>query len=106
MAKQLVEFNCTECHKYFDFKLNMELNGNYRIHCPNCDHIHYRVVKDGVITQDRFGVDDDTFLIEDIRPMKASCRDEQKETFKDLSSEAPGFLHRLWKEMFPQGEPV
>ena len=99
MAKVTHEFYCTECHRYFDIKLNMGLDGNYRIHCPNCEHVHYRTVDKGKITEQRFPHNDDKILIEDIRPMKASCRDYQKETELDsdfnVKSKA-GFMHRLW----------
>jgi len=102
MARQNVEFYCTVCHKYFDIRLNMSLNGNYRIRCPmpKCHHVHYRAVKNGVITDDRFPVNDSELLIEDIIPMKASCRDFSKETELDseISPKAEGFLHRLWKD--------
>lgn len=98
--RQTFEFQCTECHKYFDVKLNVSLNGNYRIHCPQCSHIHYRQIKDGKITDIRFTQSDDQILIEDIRPMKSSCRDVQKEKFVDASNAASGFMRRLWKEKF------
>lgn len=94
------EFNCTNCRKYFDFKLNVALNGNYRIHCPNCGHVHYRQVINGKITDTRFPENDDKILIEDIMPMKASCRDFQKDKVEDLSNDAVGFMHRLWSEKF------
>jgi len=94
------EFHCTECGKYFDFTLNTALSGNYRVHCPNCGHIHYRMLKCGAITETRFDRNDDGILVEDIRPMKSSCRDFQKEKEIDLASTAPGFVHRLWSEIF------
>ena len=99
MASVKKEFYCTECHKYFDIKLNMALEGNYRVHCPNCNHIHYRQVKRGVITDTRFPDNHESILIEDIYPMKSSCRDIQEETEKD--SEINGsFMTHLWKERF------
>jgi DNA-directed RNA polymerase subunit RPC12/RpoP len=73
------EFYCQECRKYFDIKLNMSLNGNIRVHCPNCGHIHFRQIKDGVITDVRFDRYDQSPIIEDLRPMKASCREFQVE---------------------------
>jgi DNA-directed RNA polymerase subunit RPC12/RpoP len=65
------EFRCTVCNKYFDIKLNPNLNGNYRVHCPNCQHTHYRNVKNGKITDIRFTDNQESPLIEDLRPMKA-----------------------------------
>lgn len=99
MPKVKKEFSCTSCQKYFDIKLNMSLDGNYRIHCPNCGHVHYRMVKKGKITDDRFNDNPESILIEDIYPMKSCCRDNQEEREED--SEINGdFLHNLWKEKF------
>lgn len=48
------EFYCgTECGKYFLTYLRTNMNGNYTVECPHCGHHHYRVVRDGIITQDR-----------------------------------------------------
>jgi DNA-directed RNA polymerase subunit RPC12/RpoP len=102
MPRQLFEFQCTECQKIFDFNLNTSLNGNYRIHCPNCGHIHYRTVKDGKITNDRFPQNDCKILIEDIVPTKSSCRDISKEKPEHVSVKPKGFIHRLWKEKFSE----
>lgn len=99
MPRVKKEFLCTECHKYFDIKLNMSLDGNYRVHCPNCGHVHYRTVKKGVITDTRFPDNHESILVEDIYPMKSSCRDFQEEKPED--SEVSGnFLRQLWKERF------
>jgi DNA-directed RNA polymerase subunit RPC12/RpoP len=106
MAYVKHEFHCSgSCGKYFDFMLNESLNGAHRIHCPNCGHIHYRVVKKGQITDERFTDSPDSLVIDDIFPMKASCRDYQKDTEKDVAYSADekgamGFIHRLWNEKF------
>jgi hypothetical protein len=77
----------------------MSLDGNYRVHCPNCGHVHYRTVKKGVITDTRFPDNHESILVEDIYPMKSSCRDFQEEKPED--SEVSGnFLRQLWKERF------
>jgi len=106
MPRISVEFHCPVsgggCGKYFDFRLNTSLNGGYRIHCPNCGHVHYRTVTDGVITETRFTNSDDrdsVFLYEDIVPMRSSCRDTSKETHNDHARTGAGFLHRFWKEV-------
>lgn len=99
MARKKFEFYCSGgCGKYFDFVLNTSLNGNYRIHCPNCNHVHFREVKNGRITDTRFPENDQSVLIEDIYPMKSSCRDYQKETEKEQVQTREGFLYRLWGE--------
>jgi hypothetical protein len=27
--------------------------GNYTIICPNCSHTHFRIIKEGIVTEDR-----------------------------------------------------
>lgn len=99
--RRLVEFYCQECTKYFDVKLNMTLNGNHRVHCPNCGHIHYRKIENGEITGARFYDDlEDEIIVDDLFPMPACCRDYQKETEKETVQTGEGFLHRLWGDRF------
>lgn len=45
---------CTNCSREFIATLDISLNGNHEITCPLCGHIHYRVVLDGVVTEDRY----------------------------------------------------
>ena len=54
MSRKVVEFNCYICAHYLYPRMNMELDGNYVVHCPNCGHKHYRTIKGGYITEDRF----------------------------------------------------
>ncbi len=100
MARRKHEFYCTSCSKYFDVKLNMSLNGNHRVHCPNCGHIHFRLIEKGKITDTRFNEIADKIIVDDIRPMKASCRDYQEETYEDAVETGAGFMSRLWKDRF------
>ena len=51
---QRQELACTDCRKIFRFSLDFELDGNHEIKCPGCGHIHYRVIIDGKITEERF----------------------------------------------------
>jgi len=48
------ELHCHACNQYVQFTMDMSLNGNHVLNCPNCNHEHCRVVKDGVITEDRW----------------------------------------------------
>jgi len=48
------ELFCHECGMYVQFDLDLSLNGNHTLKCPNCDHEHCRVVKDGKITDIRW----------------------------------------------------
>ena len=52
--KEKQELHCHNCNRYVQFDMDMELNGNHVLECPNCGHEHCRVVKDGVITGDRW----------------------------------------------------
>lgn len=52
------EFYCGECKGYFLVRLNMALNHEVFVKCPNCDHEHRRVIKDGTIYESgRFSAD-------------------------------------------------
>ncbi len=53
------EIYCHQCGKYVQFVIDMEINGNHILKCPGCGHEHCRVVKNGVITSDRWDSKDD-----------------------------------------------
>jgi hypothetical protein len=48
------ELWCHECHNYVQFDIDLSLNGNHVLNCPNCGHEHCRVVEDGIITGERW----------------------------------------------------
>jgi len=48
------ELYCHDCCNYVRFNLDISLNGNHVLKCPECDHEHCRVVKEGKITGDRW----------------------------------------------------
>lgn len=48
------ELWCHDCEHYVQFTLNLGLNGNHVLECPNCGHEHCRVVEDGRITDIRW----------------------------------------------------
>jgi uncharacterized protein YbaR (Trm112 family) len=52
--KQKQELYCHNCDHYVQFELDLSLNGNHVLACPNCGHEHCRVVKDGKITDARW----------------------------------------------------
>lgn len=52
--KEKQELHCHNCDRYVQFEIDMALNGNRVIICPNCQHEHCRVVKDGIITDQRW----------------------------------------------------
>lgn len=54
MNMERQEIHCHHCGKYVQFDMDMSLNGNHVLPCPNCGHEHCRVVKDGIITEERW----------------------------------------------------
>lgn len=48
------DLHCYACNQYFGVELDMSLNGNHEISCAHCGHIHYRVVRDGRVTGERY----------------------------------------------------
>jgi len=56
MTRQELFCHGDGCHRYVQFDIDLSLNGNHVLNCPNCGHEHCRVVKDGIITDDRWDV--------------------------------------------------
>ena len=48
------EIHCHNCNKYVQFNLDLAMNGNHVLKCPNCGHEHCRVVNDGKISDTRW----------------------------------------------------
>lgn len=48
------ELHCHECGQYVQFNLDVSINGNHVLNCPNCGHEHCRVVKDGKVSDTRW----------------------------------------------------
>lgn len=51
------ELHCHNCDNYVQFNLDLSRDDNYVLDCPKCGHKHYRVVRDGKITDERWGQD-------------------------------------------------
>jgi hypothetical protein len=63
------EFYCGECRGYFMVNLNIAINHEVEILCPQCEHKHRRCIVDGTIfEQGRFA----TSSKEVIRPLKST----------------------------------
>jgi len=56
------ELWCHECSDYVQFNIDLSLNGNHVIICPKCGHEHLRVVKNGIITEERWGQRNNTAI--------------------------------------------
>jgi hypothetical protein len=57
------EIQCHNCGKYVSFNLDVSLNGNHVLNCPECGHEHCRVVKDGQVTGDRWSSRNATYNV-------------------------------------------
>jgi DNA-directed RNA polymerase subunit RPC12/RpoP len=49
------ELWCHNCSHYVQFDMDLSLNGDHVLECPNCGHEHCRVVENGQITEVRWG---------------------------------------------------
>lgn len=45
--------HCTNCGKDFITQLDGRLDGAHRVACPHCRHFHYRIVRNGLVTEER-----------------------------------------------------
>lgn len=48
------DMSCHNCSKQFVALLDYRENGNHICYCPHCGHEHFRVIKDGKITEERW----------------------------------------------------
>lgn len=51
------ELFCHNCNGYVQFDDDMTIDGPRLLVCPRCRHRHYRVVRGGQITEERWGQD-------------------------------------------------
>lgn len=72
------EFYCANagggCENYFLTFLRRNMNGNYIIECPGCEHHHYRQIKEGFVTGDRHYDKED--IAEVILGLKSTLREK------------------------------
>lgn len=52
---QRTEMYCHACTKKFVAELNFDISGDFVIECAHCAHEHYRTIKNGKITEARWG---------------------------------------------------
>lgn len=102
------EFYCGECDGYIDVKLNMALNYEVEVVCPNCGHKHRRCIVKGVIHEGgRYRTDSK----EEIKPVKSAYHKEPK-TVRMMNaksyqrrdgvaaSEPRDFINESWYERY------
>lgn len=57
------EIFCHGCGMYVQFRIDKSLDGNHTLNCPKCGHEHFRVVKNGEITDERWKSSGPTYNI-------------------------------------------
>jgi hypothetical protein len=50
------EFYCNDCDGYFRVTLNMALEMDIKLECPNCGHHHDRSIKGGLVYEKALGL--------------------------------------------------
>lgn len=88
------DMDCHRCSELgypnqFIAVIDHDLDGNHAIECPRCGHLHYRVVKQGRVTGDRYDSDRRTHKIDRRNVWKS-------ETRPIISSTASAFLRDRW----------
>ena len=88
------DMDCHHCREKglkdrFVAKIDYSLNGNHEIQCPRCGHIHYRVIKDGKVTEERYNSSHITHVVERRNVWAA-------ETVPIVSTTASAFMRDLW----------
>ncbi len=53
-SKMKTELYCHECDGHFIADINYGISGNHVMICPTCSHEHCRIIKDGIVTGDRW----------------------------------------------------
>lgn len=86
------DMHCHACGNNFVAEIDYSLNGNHVVECPHCRHEHCRVIKDGVVTGDRFdGRNGGTFKVQERRIWKAS-----NDVLQVQTSSAAMFIRNSW----------
>lgn len=88
-GKVRTDMYCHDCNKNFLATIDYDVDGNHEVICPHCGHYHCRVVKSGVVTNDRW----------DSRLSTTKTRTEKVWTDSSLkmqTSTASHFLRERW----------
>jgi len=95
--KERQELWCHKCENYVQFDIDVSLNGNHEIICPKCGHVHCRVVKDGIITDDRWDSRNGmTFLTSGATYSTASTYTLYASNGSSASTDASYFTYQSW----------
>ena len=95
------ELHCHACNNYVQFDIDLSLNGNHTLKCPNCGHEHFRVVRDGVITESRWKSSGPTYYVQystyTAQSMYTNYYNQQQQTTTTSSSTAS--MYGAWRSL-------
>lgn len=91
---QRQDLHCTNCGRHVQFDMDFGLDGNHEITCPECEHVHYRVVEGGRITEDRWRSSMQTYVVTSITSSAATYYTTAIAT--GTSTAGTWFLHDAW----------
>jgi DNA-directed RNA polymerase subunit RPC12/RpoP len=91
------DVHCHECSKQFVALIDYSIEGNHIAHCPVCNHKHYRVIKDGKITEERWNATYGPIENEDKIAIKAR-RVWKTEIVSAYTNSASDFIRNRWFE--------
>jgi len=94
---EVQELYCHGCGRYVQFTLDLNLNGNYAIKCPNCGHVHYRVIRNGKITGIRWDPSLATYYLRGYTSTSSSTYSTYSTSTSAWGDSSGGyFLYELW----------
>jgi len=93
-GKVRTNLQCTNCNKGFIAELDFRIDGDHVIECPYCRHEHLRRIRDGVVTEDRWGTREHRNRLMEIRGQKTWKHDQ----IEAHSSSASHFLAERWRD--------
>lgn len=80
--------DCHNCSGQFVARINYDLDGDHRIVCPRCGHVHFRTIVKGVMTQTRWSPKDGHSRQRCIETPTEKCwRDEEHDITTTTPSE-------------------
>lgn len=88
--------NCTNCHKSFIAQFDFSLNGDHVCECPYCGHEHLRKIKNGVMTEERWGSRENRINVEKRCVWKSDSQPM-------ITSTAAAFIREAWLNKLDTG---
>lgn len=92
---QRQDLHCTNCGRHVIFDMDFDLDGNHEITCPECNHVHYRVVENGRITEDRWNPLMATYIVTCASTVTTGTI-YYTSGVSTATGDGVGFLHDAW----------